>query len=87
MGKQVNDISLSVLDYQGYDSVSKIAGTSNAPAILTSDDTDFWQNSGRLCFVGRCGYGSCSLRVILAGSNGTMTSHSAQTKKGVVSRR
>ncbi len=47
MAEQINDIGTSVLNYRGHGSPGAWAGSSGSPSLLTSDDTDFWQNVGR----------------------------------------
>ncbi len=47
MGRQINDIGTSVLNYRGHGSPSAWAQSPGSSALLTIDDTDFWQNVGR----------------------------------------
>jgi hypothetical protein len=47
MGKQVNDIGTSVLNYRGHGSTRAWAGHAVGGSILTADNVDFWQNVGR----------------------------------------
>jgi len=47
MGKQVNDIGLSIMNFRGHGSATAWAGSSGSPNILSEKDIDFWQNVGR----------------------------------------
>ncbi len=51
MSTQINDIGLSILNYRGHGSTQRWAGYHGESPILSAEDDDFWQNSGRAAIV------------------------------------
>ena len=52
MAEQINDIGASVMNYRGHGSITHWAASTQAPGgILSVNDTDLWQNSGRSLII------------------------------------